>query len=148
VTEEDISMTFAAFRKLDVNDEGVLNSRSIIAGMYKKRRSRHSSLRSRRRKGRSGESSRSTSPLLQPEDPLHHPVLVPPPPPPPLTTSQGTAGGSSLPYWAPFQSPSTNLETSPHLAGTPLELYNLNQWRAGHTGSDHSSVSTASSDAT
>lgn len=35
VTEEDIKLTFAAFRKLDVNDEGVLNSRAIIAGMIR-----------------------------------------------------------------------------------------------------------------
>jgi hypothetical protein len=38
VTEEDIKQTFAAFRKLDVHDEGVLNSRSIIAGMIQKHR--------------------------------------------------------------------------------------------------------------
>ena len=39
VSEEDILQTFAAFRRLDVNNEGVLNSRSIIAAMYKKRKS-------------------------------------------------------------------------------------------------------------
>jgi len=38
VTEEDIKLTFAAFKKLDVNDEKVLNSRAIIAGMIQKRR--------------------------------------------------------------------------------------------------------------
>jgi len=38
VTEQDIKQTFAAFRKLDVNNEGVLNSKSIIAGMINKRR--------------------------------------------------------------------------------------------------------------
>lgn len=38
VTEEDIKQTFAAFRKLDIHDEGVLNSRSIIAGMIQKHR--------------------------------------------------------------------------------------------------------------
>ena len=38
VTEEDIKLTFAAFQKLDVHDEGVLNSRSVIAGMIQKRR--------------------------------------------------------------------------------------------------------------
>jgi len=37
VTEKDIKHTFAAFRKLDVNNEGVLNSKSIIAGMIHKR---------------------------------------------------------------------------------------------------------------
>lgn len=38
VTEEDIKLTFAAFRKLDVHDDGVLNSKSIIAGMVQKRK--------------------------------------------------------------------------------------------------------------
>ena len=33
VTEQDIRQTFAAFRKLDVQNDGVLNSKSIIAGM-------------------------------------------------------------------------------------------------------------------
>ena len=40
VTEEDIKLTFAAFKKLDVNDENVLNSRAIIAGMIQRHRSR------------------------------------------------------------------------------------------------------------
>ena len=38
VTESDILDSFAAFRRLDVNDEGVLNSKSIIAAMWQKRR--------------------------------------------------------------------------------------------------------------
>jgi len=38
VTEHDIRETFAAFRHLDCNDEGVLNSKSIIAGMIAKQR--------------------------------------------------------------------------------------------------------------
>jgi Ion channel len=38
VTEQDIKETFASFRRLDVNNEGVLNSKSIIAGMIAKRR--------------------------------------------------------------------------------------------------------------
>lgn len=38
VTEEDITLTFAAFRKLDVHNDGVLNSKSIIAGMIQKRK--------------------------------------------------------------------------------------------------------------
>ena len=37
VSEEEIRQTFAAFRRLDVNDEGVLNSKSIIAAMIQKR---------------------------------------------------------------------------------------------------------------
>ena len=40
VTEEDILQTFGAFNRLDVNRDGVLNSRSIIAGMIHKSRSR------------------------------------------------------------------------------------------------------------
>jgi len=39
VTEDDIKQTFAAFRKLDVNNDGVLNSKSIIGGLIQKRRS-------------------------------------------------------------------------------------------------------------
>jgi hypothetical protein len=40
VTERDIRQTFSAFRCLDVDNDGVLNSRTIIAGMMHKRRSR------------------------------------------------------------------------------------------------------------
>jgi len=39
VSEDEIRQTFAAFRQLDVNDEGVLNSKSIIAAMIQKRKS-------------------------------------------------------------------------------------------------------------
>ncbi|KAL3894787.1 MAG: hypothetical protein SGARI_007640, partial [Bacillariaceae sp.] len=39
VTEQDIKLTFAAFRRLDVSNEGVLNSKSIISGMIQKRAS-------------------------------------------------------------------------------------------------------------
>lgn len=39
VTEEDIKLTFAAFKKLDLNDEKVLNSKAIIAGMIQRHRS-------------------------------------------------------------------------------------------------------------
>jgi alkylhydroperoxidase/carboxymuconolactone decarboxylase family protein YurZ len=42
VNEQDIRETFASFRRLDVNNEGVLNSKSIIAAMIQKRRSQHS----------------------------------------------------------------------------------------------------------
>jgi len=41
VTEHDIKLTFAAFCKLDVNNEGVLNSKSIIGGMIQKQRRSH-----------------------------------------------------------------------------------------------------------
>jgi alkylhydroperoxidase/carboxymuconolactone decarboxylase family protein YurZ len=43
VNEQDIRETFASFRRLDVNDEGVLNSKSIIAAMIQKRRLQQSS---------------------------------------------------------------------------------------------------------
>jgi hypothetical protein len=38
VTEQDIRETFTSFRHLDVNNEGVLNSKSIIAGMIARQR--------------------------------------------------------------------------------------------------------------
>jgi hypothetical protein len=38
VTESDIRGTFASFQRLDVNNEGVLNSKSIIAGMIMRSR--------------------------------------------------------------------------------------------------------------
>jgi hypothetical protein len=40
VTEQDIKLTFAAFRRLDVSNEGVLNSKTIISGMIQKRASK------------------------------------------------------------------------------------------------------------
>jgi hypothetical protein len=39
VTERDVRHTFAAFRRLDVDREGVLNSKTIISGKIKKHRS-------------------------------------------------------------------------------------------------------------
>jgi hypothetical protein len=44
VTEQDIRGTFSCFRHLDVNNEGVLNSKSIIAGMIAKQRQSTTSL--------------------------------------------------------------------------------------------------------
>lgn len=44
VTEEDIKLTFAAFSRLDVNNEGVLDSKSIIGGMIQKSRKSKSQL--------------------------------------------------------------------------------------------------------
>ena len=41
VTEDDIKQTFAAFRKLDVHDEGVLNSKTIIGGLIRKHSTLH-----------------------------------------------------------------------------------------------------------
>lgn len=42
VTEHDIRETFASFRHLDVHNEGVLNSKSIIGGLIAKQRIRAS----------------------------------------------------------------------------------------------------------
>jgi hypothetical protein len=39
VTEADIKQTFAAFRRLDVDNDGYLSSKSIVAGILQKRRS-------------------------------------------------------------------------------------------------------------
>lgn len=39
VTETDIKQTFAAFRRLDVDNDGFLSSKAIIAGMLQRRRS-------------------------------------------------------------------------------------------------------------
>ena len=62
VTEHDIRGTFSCFRHLDVNNEGVLNSKSIIAGMIAKQR-------------------QSTAFIAS----LPPPPLPPPPPPPDVT---------------------------------------------------------------
>ena len=43
VSETDIRETFAAFRRLDVNNEGILNSKSIIAAIIQKRRGMNAS---------------------------------------------------------------------------------------------------------
>lgn len=45
VTEDDVLETFAAFNRLDVNRDGVLNSRSIIAGMIHKHRNQANNMR-------------------------------------------------------------------------------------------------------
>jgi hypothetical protein len=39
VTETDIKQTFSAFRRLDVDNDGYLSSKAIIAGMLQRRRS-------------------------------------------------------------------------------------------------------------
>ena len=64
VSEQDIRETFAAFRRLDVNDEGVLNSKSIIAAMIQKRRAQQ---------------------LSEHPPPLPVQLSEHPPPPPPYT---------------------------------------------------------------
>jgi hypothetical protein len=66
VTEQDIKLTFSAFAKLDVNNDGVLNSKSIIEGMIKRHAS-HVNLASlanstgqNRRRNRNGHRNHST----------------------------------------------------------------------------------------
>jgi Ion channel len=44
VSEQDVKLTFAAFQRLDVGNEGVLNSKSIIGGMIQKSRASHLNL--------------------------------------------------------------------------------------------------------
>lgn len=61
VSEQDLKQTFRAFRRLDVDDEGVLTTKSIIAGMVHKHRS--SSMSNLRKSSTSQE-------------------VAPPPPPP------------------------------------------------------------------
>jgi hypothetical protein len=68
VTEQDIKLTFSAFAKLDVNNDGVLNSKSIIGGMIKRHAS-HGNLhslansygQSRRSNNRNRPTNHSTS---------------------------------------------------------------------------------------
>ena len=85
VTEEDIRETFAVFRRLDVNDEGVLNSKSIIAGMIQKHLStmqNGQSVRQRRSNGSrlstvrrdSGRNGQSLSYWQMPPVPLTAPL--------------------------------------------------------------------------
>lgn len=58
VTEQDIKLAFAAFRRLDVNNEGVLDSKSIIGGMIQKRRKSHFNLAGLGKSSQSGHSNR------------------------------------------------------------------------------------------
>lgn len=84
VNEQDIRDTFASFRRLDVNNEGVLNSKSIIAGMIKKRR--------------------NTSLGIQTQD-NGYPAQTPPPPP--LQSRFGAVQPRN-----PFGEPPSNLRNS------------------------------------
>ena len=68
VSESDIKQTFKAFRRLDVDDEGVLTTKSIIAGMVHKHRL---------------HSSRSQTNLSSLEESQRSQQQIPPPPPPP-----------------------------------------------------------------
>jgi len=81
VTEHDIRETFAAFRHLDVNNDGVLNSKSIIAGMIAKQR----------------RNNANGPPPPQSVPPPTTPTMPPPPPPPPPPPSDAAAAGYRLP---------------------------------------------------
>lgn len=76
VSETDIKQTFKAFRRLDVDDEGVLTTKSIIAGMVRSHRS--SSMSNLRKAGEVSESQSTQRSQQQPR---------PPPPPPPFVDS-------------------------------------------------------------
>ncbi len=69
VSETDIKQTFKAFRRLDVDDDGMLTTKSIIAGMVQKHRSSHGSVSNLRK---------IVEAVSQPSPP------PPPPPPPPF----------------------------------------------------------------
>jgi hypothetical protein len=73
VTEHDIRGTFSCFRHLDVNNEGVLNSKSIIGGMIAKQR----------------QSSAYQTNSHQP----------PPPPPPPPISTEGKNEKEMQQFW-------------------------------------------------
>jgi hypothetical protein len=84
VTEQDIKETFDSFQRLDVNKEGVLDSRSVIAGMIaKKLQNSKNSARDSPTPLRTGTSS---------------PPPPPPPPPPPTTTTTCPDGNPVDPY--------------------------------------------------
>ena len=74
VSEQDIKQTFAAFRRLDVYDEGVLNSKTIIDGMVKRRREQSLSVQNSQDR------------------------QAPPPPPPSTHARVEAQHGSVLPY--------------------------------------------------
>jgi hypothetical protein len=77
VTEQDLRATFAAFRRLDVNNEGILNSKSIIAAMIQKRRA-------------------VARPIGTPVTPVTPLFMAPPQPPPP--TGPYWVGANNLYY--------------------------------------------------
>lgn len=74
VTERDVRQTFAAFHRLDVDKEGILNSKTIITGLMHRRKS-----------------MKDFSAYQQQEPPA-----APPPPPPPYNP---TGNGTSNTYW-------------------------------------------------
>jgi hypothetical protein len=106
VTEHDIRGTFSCFRHLDVNNEGVLNSKSIIAGMIAKQRQTAASI-------------------------ANNPLQPPPPPPPPQyqpsTSTNGTEQNKKLSdFWfGPHGSLHVNAADSSyvfHKADAPISL--------------------------
>jgi len=107
VSEHDIRETFASFRRLDVNDEGVLNSKSIIAAMIQKKRmfsmhggtlpsSRHGSLPSSRHGShRSTQRSRRRPPPPPPSQ-NHQPPMSQQEPPDVLIDNSTGLDNSNL----------------------------------------------------
>lgn len=97
VTEEDIRETFAAFRRLDVNDEGLLNSKSIIAGMIQKHRSQNSQM------GRRRQSSGALSSLSRTSNTRGNPMPYWQMPQLPLTTTTSAGYDESTLGFMPEQ---------------------------------------------
>lgn len=89
VSETDIKQTFKAFRRLDVDNEGILTTKSIIAGMVKSHRS--SSTSNLRKAAEEAEPSLPQGSQQQEQPP-------PPPPPPPFAESPPGQYGFSR-YW-------------------------------------------------
>lgn len=86
VSEDDIRDTFAAFRRLDVNDEGVLNSRSIIVAMIQRRRDMMSG-------------SKTPGATLQDDEQPPSPPQDQFPPEPTLNLSDHYSDDFGSPYW-------------------------------------------------
>ena len=85
VTEQDIKLAFAAFRKLDVHNDGVLNSKAIIAGMIQRRKIASSS-----NLNRMGQQQQQQQ-QQQPQD-VYQPALASPNLPNATFSSSGRSG--------------------------------------------------------
>ena len=86
VSETDIKQTFKAFRRLDVDNDGMLTTKSIIAGLVHKHRSTHGSMSNLRKAGE------------VPSQPIVLQQPPPPPPPPPFVDPVVEQGHGSSPY--------------------------------------------------
>ena len=71
VTEHDINLTFAAFRKLDVHNEGILNSKTIITGMIQKRRRINLANRNSNNQRSNHQTQHTGSSWINPQVPSH-----------------------------------------------------------------------------